>query len=85
MNAQDFVQRNDQERKDCRKVAIIVLNWNLYIARIPPLKYDKIVLQINDENWDIEGYHEIRLDYVLFADWTPSQVWSSYYVRGSNT
>jgi len=28
MNAQDFVQRNDQERKDCHKVAIIVLNWN---------------------------------------------------------
>jgi hypothetical protein len=56
-------------------------NWDLYIARIPPLKYDKITVRINDDAWDIEGYHEIRLDYVLFADWAPSPFWSSYYIK----
>jgi hypothetical protein len=55
--------------------------WDLYIARIPPLKYDKIAVQINDKNYDIEGYHEIRLDYILFADWEQSLFWRNYYIK----
>jgi len=59
-------------------------NWDLYIIRIPPMEYDKIAIQLNDENNDIEGYHECSVDYILFAKWTPCCFPWLYYVSKDN-